>query len=254
MLITGGNIGVVVFNHGREPLNVSEGEAIAQLILDMNLTPEVQEVPPEELTNTVRGTGGFGSTVTPPTPRTQDIAEKVKVADMPREFPQPSGTGFGRTQESYNTTPVHPVENPKTGEDQTNKAEERLIVLYTCGPQPVMAHPEIEDKADVEIILVTSQHELHVLLRKNSWLQKVEKKNNSWRNTRILLWASWPDASGGLLERSVDYYTMLGDDSSTAQTEYPSFWQGWKQRWKSFQDFGTFCRRAWGSHRVGGTQ
>lgn len=43
-----------------EVLTIRKGEFIAQLILERILTPEVIEV--EELDETTRGSGGFGST------------------------------------------------------------------------------------------------------------------------------------------------------------------------------------------------
>ena len=47
-------------NLSSEPVEVEANERIAQLILKKIETPEVLEV--EELTDTLRGSGGFGST------------------------------------------------------------------------------------------------------------------------------------------------------------------------------------------------
>ena len=55
-----GEIKVVLLNHGKEPQTVEPGERIAQFIITPVLTPAYEEV--EELTDTQRGTGGFGST------------------------------------------------------------------------------------------------------------------------------------------------------------------------------------------------
>lgn len=55
-----GNVGVVLFNHGAEDLEIKRGDRIAQLVLECILTPDVVEV--EELDDTARGAGGFGST------------------------------------------------------------------------------------------------------------------------------------------------------------------------------------------------
>ncbi len=55
-----GEISVVLHNHSKQSQTVSPGERIAQLVITPVLTPIYQEV--EELTNTDRGTGGFGST------------------------------------------------------------------------------------------------------------------------------------------------------------------------------------------------
>mmetsp|Transcript_27786 Transcript_27786/g.35754 ORF Transcript_27786/g.35754 Transcript_27786/m.35754 type:complete len:96 (+) Transcript_27786:471-758(+) len=55
-----GNVGVVLFNFGSEDFEVSIGDRIAQLILEqISMVPAVQV---DELTETERGVGGFGST------------------------------------------------------------------------------------------------------------------------------------------------------------------------------------------------
>ena len=55
-----GEIRVVLLNHGKTSQTVEHGERIAQIIITPVLTPAYQQV--EELTDTSRGTGGFGST------------------------------------------------------------------------------------------------------------------------------------------------------------------------------------------------
>ena len=55
-----GEIMVALHNHGDEPKTVENGERIAQLVLIPYLTAEFDEV--DELSDTVRGEGGFGST------------------------------------------------------------------------------------------------------------------------------------------------------------------------------------------------
>lgn len=55
-----GNVGVVLFNHSNEPFKISPGDRIAQLICEKIIYPELQEV--NNLDNTDRGDGGFGST------------------------------------------------------------------------------------------------------------------------------------------------------------------------------------------------
>ena len=55
-----GEIIVFLHNHGAAPQTISSGERIAQMVITPVLTPPYLEV--EELTDTVRGTGGFGST------------------------------------------------------------------------------------------------------------------------------------------------------------------------------------------------
>ena len=55
-----GNVGVVLFNFGPTDFEVNIGDRIAQLILEqISMVPAVQV---EELTETERGVGGFGST------------------------------------------------------------------------------------------------------------------------------------------------------------------------------------------------
>ena len=51
---------VALHNHGDAEQTVSNGERIAQLIITPVLTPAYEET--DELTNTGRGQGGFGST------------------------------------------------------------------------------------------------------------------------------------------------------------------------------------------------
>ncbi len=55
-----GEISVVLHNHGGIAQTVEPGERIAQLIITPVLTPAYEQV--QALTDTHRGTGGFGST------------------------------------------------------------------------------------------------------------------------------------------------------------------------------------------------
>ena len=55
-----GNVGVVLFNHSEEDFVVSKGDRIAQLILESISMAPAKEV--QELDETDRGAGGFGST------------------------------------------------------------------------------------------------------------------------------------------------------------------------------------------------
>ena len=55
-----GEIRVVLLNHGKTVQTVENGERIAQFLITPVLTPAYTEV--GELSNTDRGTGGFGST------------------------------------------------------------------------------------------------------------------------------------------------------------------------------------------------
>ncbi|MBE6916823.1 MAG: dUTP diphosphatase [Ruminococcaceae bacterium] len=55
-----GEIMVALHNHSQIPQQVAPGERVAQILITPVLTPVYEEV--EELTNTDRGAGGFGST------------------------------------------------------------------------------------------------------------------------------------------------------------------------------------------------
>ena len=55
-----GEIRVVLLNHGKSAQTVEHGERIAQFLVTPVLTPAYEEA--EDLTDTQRGTGGFGST------------------------------------------------------------------------------------------------------------------------------------------------------------------------------------------------
>lgn len=55
-----GEVRVVLLNHGNQIQTVGHGERIAQFIITPVLTPAYEEA--EELTDTRRGSGGFGST------------------------------------------------------------------------------------------------------------------------------------------------------------------------------------------------
>jgi dUTP pyrophosphatase len=50
----------LLFNHGEQDFEIKEGDRIAQLVLERIYTPEVLEV--QELEESARGAGGFGST------------------------------------------------------------------------------------------------------------------------------------------------------------------------------------------------
>ena len=55
-----GPLGVVLFNHANADFEVKQGDRIAQLICEKIVYPELVEV--EDLDQTERGEGGFGST------------------------------------------------------------------------------------------------------------------------------------------------------------------------------------------------
>ncbi len=55
-----GEVGVILINHGAEPVRVEPGERIAQLVIARVCQAEFR--PAEFLSETARGEGGFGST------------------------------------------------------------------------------------------------------------------------------------------------------------------------------------------------
>lgn len=55
-----GEIGVIVINHGSEPFEVLKNMKIAQMVIKPVWTVQIEEV--DNLTNSERGEGGFGST------------------------------------------------------------------------------------------------------------------------------------------------------------------------------------------------
>ena len=55
-----GEIKVVLLNHSKEPQTLQPGERVAQFVITPVLQPTYVEV--DDLTDTDRGTGGFGST------------------------------------------------------------------------------------------------------------------------------------------------------------------------------------------------
>lgn len=57
-----GNLGVVLFNHSANEFKVERGDRIAQFICERIFYPDLEEV--SSLTETERGSGGFGSTGT----------------------------------------------------------------------------------------------------------------------------------------------------------------------------------------------
>jgi dUTP pyrophosphatase len=55
-----GEFMVFLHNHGSQPQTVSHGDRVAQLLVTPVFTPGFEEA--DELTDTARGAGGFGST------------------------------------------------------------------------------------------------------------------------------------------------------------------------------------------------
>ena len=55
-----GEVGVIMFNAGREKFAIKRGDRIAQMVIAK--LPEVELIAVDELGETLRGDGGFGST------------------------------------------------------------------------------------------------------------------------------------------------------------------------------------------------
>jgi dUTP pyrophosphatase len=55
-----GPVGVILFNWGKTDFVIRQGDRIAQMILEQIVIPDIVQV--DELTDTQRGVGGFGST------------------------------------------------------------------------------------------------------------------------------------------------------------------------------------------------
>jgi dUTP pyrophosphatase len=55
-----GEIGIILINHGKEPFLVEEKMKIAQMVIKPTISVDIEVV--NELSETARGVGGFGST------------------------------------------------------------------------------------------------------------------------------------------------------------------------------------------------
>jgi len=55
-----GEIGVILINHGKQTFKVTKGMKIAQMVIAPVIRVEIEEV--DQLSDSSRGTGGFGST------------------------------------------------------------------------------------------------------------------------------------------------------------------------------------------------
>ncbi|MDJ0843763.1 dUTP diphosphatase [Crocosphaera sp.] len=55
-----GEIGVILINHGKTSFKITQGMRIAQMVIAPVIRVKIEEV--EQLSDTIRGKGGFGST------------------------------------------------------------------------------------------------------------------------------------------------------------------------------------------------
>ena len=122
-----GEVGVILFNHGDQDFEVKIGDRIAQLILEKIDTPLVEKV--QGLDNTVRQTGGFGSTGVKPGNDTGKISEEKEKngenerTDEKKESEDKNETLKGRNSGSRTRT----VKKMKT-EGSSKLSRERQII------------------------------------------------------------------------------------------------------------------------------
>lgn len=81
-----GPVGVILFNWGKEDFEIKIGDRIAQLILEQIVLPDVVET--DELPETVRGEGGFGSTGVEETLKEESSANKKQRTISPANAPE----------------------------------------------------------------------------------------------------------------------------------------------------------------------
>jgi dUTP pyrophosphatase len=73
-----GAVGVVLFNHSDKDYEITQGDRVAQLVITKIDTPPVVEV--DDLDDTVRGEGGFGSTGFKQDVKAHAVAENAEKA------------------------------------------------------------------------------------------------------------------------------------------------------------------------------
>ena len=110
-----GEVGVVLFNHGDQDFEVKMGDRIAQLILEKIDTPPVEEV--QGLDDTVRGSGGFGSTGVKSGNDTGSISEKKN------ENGENERTGEKKESEDKNETLKGRIGSDRTRTEKKTKTE-----------------------------------------------------------------------------------------------------------------------------------
>ena len=80
-----GPVGVVLFNHAKEDFAVKRGDRIAQLVLERIMTPDV--VVCDDLDESERGAGGFGSTGVAALPKPET---PIPLESEPAKFEPPA--------------------------------------------------------------------------------------------------------------------------------------------------------------------
>ena len=77
-----GEVGVILFNFGKEDFVVNMGDRIAQLIFERIKTPIVKEI--NELEGTDRGAGGYGNTGVEAVKNQNDAERKPECRNDPK--------------------------------------------------------------------------------------------------------------------------------------------------------------------------
>lgn len=75
-----GPVGILLFNFGKEDFEIKRGDRVAQLILEQIILSEVVEC--DDLDETVRGEGGFGSTGVSATKKQRTVSPTIDDADQ----------------------------------------------------------------------------------------------------------------------------------------------------------------------------
>ena len=94
-----GEIGVVLFNHSEEDFQIKQGDRIAQLILEKIETPPVRET--ADLSSTVRGKRGFGSTGINDEKKKQKNSSTVSVLQRVQRKPKVKRTDACKIQREF---------------------------------------------------------------------------------------------------------------------------------------------------------
>ena len=130
-----GEVGVVLFNHGDEDFQVKMGDRIAQLILEKIDTPLVEEV--QGLGETVRGSGGFGSTGVKSAAnytgrnsveKKHEVGQKERIVE--KEIVEQNETlkGLGKMGRMSGRTRTGMKQTKKTTEGTSRLSRERQII------------------------------------------------------------------------------------------------------------------------------
>jgi dUTP pyrophosphatase len=71
-----GEVKVLLFNHGKQPFTIKDGDKIAQMILEKYKEADIEET--KDLNETTRGTKGFGSSRIRSIDEEETLDEKIR--------------------------------------------------------------------------------------------------------------------------------------------------------------------------------